>query len=66
MVSLFVDMTYEAAGSIAESYPAVLGTGAPVVGMLDGFGEPDGYGLRLAYGLFSDRSERYWTITITG
>ena len=65
-VSLFGDMTYEAARSVAGPYLAVLGASAAVVGVVAGLGEFIGYGLRIASGLLSDRTHRYWTITITG
>jgi len=65
-VSLFADMTYEAARSITGPYLAVLGAGATVVGFVAGFGELVGYGLRIVTGFVSDRTHRYWLITITG
>jgi len=36
------------------------------VGIIAGFGELVGYGLRLVSGLISDRTRRYWAITIAG
>ncbi len=65
-VSLFGDMTYEAARSIAGPYLALLGASAAVVGVVSGLGEFIGYGLRIVSGLVSDRTHRYWTITIAG
>ena len=66
VVSLFADMTYEAARSISGPYLAVLGASATVVGVTAGFGEFIGYGLRIVSGVLSDRTQRYWLITITG
>jgi len=66
VVSLFADMTYEGARSITGPYLAVLGASATVVGIVAGFGELVGYGLRLAAGYLSDRTGRYWTITLVG
>ena len=66
VVSLFADMTYEAARSVNGPYLALLGAGAPAVGLAAGLGELAGYGLRLFSGLLSDRTRRYWAITITG
>src|SRR5215471_13194436 len=66
IVSLFSDMTYEGARSITGPYLAVLGASATVVGIVAGFGELVGYGLRLAAGYLSDRTGRYWTITLVG
>jgi MFS family permease len=66
VVSLFADMTYEGARSITGPYLAVLGASATVVGIVAGFGELIGYGLRLAAGYLSDRTGRYWTMTLVG
>ena len=65
-VSLFADMTYEGARSITGPFLAVLGASATVVGIVAGAGELLGYGLRLASGYLSDRTGRYWAITIAG
>jgi len=66
VVSLFADMTYEAARSITGPYLAILGASATVVGVVAGLGELIGYGLRIVSGLISDRTHRYWAITIAG
>jgi len=66
LVSLFADMTYEAARSISGPYLAVLGAGALTVGLVSGVGELIGYGLRIVFGVLSDRTSRYWSITIVG
>ncbi|TEB17523.1 Major Facilitator Superfamily protein [Pelotomaculum sp. FP] len=66
LVSLFADMTYEGARSITGQYLALLGASATVVGFVSGFGELIGYGLRLVSGYFSDRTQKYWTITFVG
>lgn len=66
VVSLFADMTYEGARSITGPYLALLGASATVVGVLSGFGELIGYGLRLVSGYISDRTRKYWTITLFG
>lgn len=66
LVSLFADMTYESARSITGQYLAVLGASATVVGLVSGFGEFIGYALRLLSGYLTDRTGRYWAITITG
>src|SRR5438552_7725718 len=66
VVSLFSDMTYEGARSITGPYLAVLGASATVVGIVAGFGELVGYALRLVAGYLSDRTGRYWTITLVG
>jgi len=66
LVSLFADVTYEAARSISGPYLATLGASATIVGIVAGFGELIGYGLRVISGLISDRTQRYWAITIIG
>ena len=66
VVSLFADMTYEGARSIAGPFLATLGASGTIVGIVAGFGELVGYGLRLVSGLISDRTKRYWTITVFG
>lgn len=65
-VSLFADMTYEAARSITGPYLAILGASATVVGATAGLGEFIGYGLRILSGIISDRTRKYWLITIAG
>jgi MFS family permease len=66
VVSLFADMTYEGARSVTGAYLAVLGASGAAVGIIAGLGELIGYGLRLITGYVSDRTGRYWTITLFG
>ena len=66
VVSLFADMTYEGARSITGPYLAFLGASGTIVGIVAGFGELIGYGLRLVSGYISDRTGRYWPITLVG
>src|SRR3990172_3862687 len=66
VVSLFADMTYEGARSITGPYLAFLGASGTIVGVVAGFGELVGYGLRLVSGYISDRTGRYWPITLVG
>ncbi|HSQ02194.1 MAG TPA: MFS transporter, partial [Methanobacterium sp.] len=66
LVSLLADMTYEGARSITGPYIAILGASAAVVGLVSGLGELVGYGLRFISGYLSDKTHRYWSITITG
>lgn len=56
LVSLFADITYEGARSITGPYLAILGASATVVGLVAGFGELIGYGLRLLSGFITDRT----------
>jgi len=66
VVSLFADMTYEGARSITGPYLAILGASATAVGIVAGFGELIGYALRLVSGYISDRTGKYWTVTLVG
>jgi len=65
-VSLFSDMTYEAARSITGPYLQVLGASAALVGLIAGLGEFLGYALRLISGWIADKTGKYWSITIIG
>ena len=66
VVSLLADWTYEGARSIAGPYLGILGASATAVGFVAGFGELIGYALRLVSGYLSDRTRRYWAITMIG
>jgi len=65
-VSLLADVTYEGARSITGPFLAILGASATVVGITAGFGELVGYGLRFVSGYITDKTGKYWTITIIG
>lgn len=65
-VSLLADMTYEGARSITGPYLALLGASALTVAFVSGFGELIGYILRFFSGYLSDKTRRYWAITIVG
>lgn len=66
VVSLFSDLTYEGARSIVGPYFLLLGASAATVGFVSGLGEFIGYAFRLVTGYISDRTRRYWLITILG
>ncbi len=66
LVSLFGDMTYEAARSINGSFLKILGANGTTVGIAAGLGELAGYGLRFVSGYIADRTKKYWTIMIIG
>jgi hypothetical protein len=66
VVSLFADLTYEGSRSITGQFLATLGTSATVVGIVAGFGELLGYGLRLVSGRLSERTQKFWPITLFG
>nr|BBH95724.1 MFS transporter [Thermogemmatispora argillosa] len=66
ILSFFADFTYEGARGILGPYLALLGAGAALIGAITGLGELLGYGLRLISGPLSDRSGKYWPVTIVG
>ncbi len=66
VMSFFADFTYEGSRSIIGPYLAVLGASAAAVGIITGFGELLGYGLRLVSGRSADQTGKYWPITIFG
>jgi MFS family permease len=66
IVSLFGDITYEGARSVAGPYLATLGASAGAVGLVAGIGEFVGYALRLASGHLADRTKAYWLLTFVG
>jgi MFS family permease len=66
IVSLFADMTYEAARSITGPFLALLGASATVVGVVAGLGELIGYALRLVSGRIVDRTGKYWAVALSG
>lgn len=66
VVSLLADMVYEGGRSLSGQYLALLGASGAVVGITAGVGELIGYGLRLVFGYLSDRTRRYWLMTIFG
>jgi predicted MFS family arabinose efflux permease len=65
-VNLFADFAYEGARSVGGPFLAGLGATGLIAGLVGGFGEFIGYGLRLVSGRWADRSRRYWLITILG
>ncbi len=66
VVSFFADFTYEGSRGITGPYLAVLGASATIVGIVAGFGELLGYGLRLISGRLSEKTGKFWPITIFG
>lgn len=65
-ISLFSDLTYEGARSITGPYLKLLGASAATIGFVSGFGEFIGYALRLVTGFISDKTQKYWTMTLIG
>ncbi len=66
IVSLFSDMTHEGAASILGAYLALTGASAATIGFISGLGECIGYSLRLVTGYFTDKTKKYWPMTILG
>jgi MFS family permease len=66
ILSFFSDFAYEGSRSIIGPYLALFGASATTVGIVTGFGELLGYGLRLVSGRWADATQRYWPITIFG
>jgi MFS family permease len=66
ILSFFADFTYEGSRSIIGPYLATLQATGAIVGIVTGFGELLGYGLRLFSGRWADATGRYWPITIFG
>lgn len=66
IVSLFSDMTHEGASSIRGAYLSLLGASAGTIGFISGLGELIGYSMRYIFGKLTDRTKRYWPMTIVG
>jgi MFS family permease len=66
VVSFFADFTYEGARSVTGPFMAVLGANGTIVGIVAGLGELLGYGLRLVSGRLSEKTQKFWPITLFG
>ena len=66
IVSLFSDMTHEGAASIMGAYLSLAGASAAAIGFVSGLGEFIGYSLRIITGKLTDRTKKYWPMTIVG
>lgn len=66
VVSMFSDITHEGASSIRGAYLSLLGASAATIGFVSGLGELVGYSLRFAFGVLTDKTRKYWTMTILG
>ena len=66
IVSLFSDMTHEGASSIRGAYMSLLGASAGAIGFVSGLGELIGYSMRYVFGRLTDKTKRYWIMTIAG
>ncbi len=66
VMSFFADFTYEGARSVLGPYLGSVGASATIIGIVVGFGELLGYGLRVVSGTMADATRRFWPITIAG
>lgn len=66
IVSLFADFTYEGSRSIVGPYLLHLGASGTAVGIIAGLGELLGYALRMLSGRISEKTQRFWSVTILG
>lgn len=66
VVSMFSDMTHEGAASIRGAYLSLLGASAATIGFVSGLGELVGYSMRYVFGRFTDKTKKYWPMTIAG
>ncbi|MGI6721994.1 MAG: MFS transporter [Anaerovoracaceae bacterium] len=66
IVSLFSDMTHEGASSIRGVYLSMMGASAGVIGFISGLGELVGYSMRYVFGKLTDKTKKYWPMTIAG
>jgi MFS family permease len=66
IVSLFSDMTHEGASSIRGAYLSLLGASAATIGFVSGLGEMIGYSMRYVFGKLTDKTKKYWPMTVTG
>ena len=66
VVSLFADMCYEGSRAIVGPYLAQLGASGTVVGIVAGLGELLSYALRYISGRVSEKTGKFWPITIFG
>jgi nitrate/nitrite transporter NarK len=66
VVSMLADFVYEGARSIVGPFLATFGASAALVGFVTGFGEAVALVFRLVTGRLSDRTGRYWLLSIAG
>ena len=65
-MSFFADFTYEGARSVLGPWLATMGATGAIIGVVVGFGELLGYGLRVVSGRLADATRHFWPITIFG
>lgn len=65
-VSMLADFVYEGSRAITGPYLATLGASAAMVGFITGAGEAVAFVFRLVTGPLSDRTRKYWALSILG
>jgi predicted MFS family arabinose efflux permease len=66
IANFFADFAYEGARGIIGPFLGSLGASATIVGLVAGFGELMGYGLRSVSGYFADKFHRHWVFAFLG
>ena len=66
IISLFSDITHEGATSVLGAFLSLAGASAAAIGFVSGLGEFIGYSLRLLTGWLTDKTKKYWPLTIIG
>jgi MFS family permease len=66
VMSFFADFSYEGSRSITGPFLGMLGASAFTISVVSGAGEFIGYNIRLLSGRGTDRTGRYWPVTIGG
>ena len=66
VISLILGLRLRGCASILGPFLLLLGASAATVGFVSGLGEFIGYAFRLATGFISDKTHRYWAMTIIG
>lgn len=66
LVSLAADMVYEGMRAMAGPFLGTLGASALTVGLITGAGEAVALILRLVTGVWADRSDNHWRLTVIG
>jgi MFS family permease len=66
IASLLADVATEGARSVTAPFLTTLGASAIAISLVAGLAELTGYGLRAIFGRITDRTGRYWTLTLIG
>lgn len=66
IVNLFGDITYEGGAVINGQFLGMLGASGALISIIAGVGEFFGYSFRSVAGLVSDKTGKFWLVTIIG